>query len=204
MKIVNDKISIVQGETATHNRVVIDRETGAPFMIADGVNNPYIEFIVRPSVYTKKDDYVFKAYLDCSGIKRFKSNEILNYNEPNTDEVEWTDDITGDGDRLYRKFYQGNITYRYYDADKTYTDGTHWHPYEFRIAFTFPYADGQKGDNLIGGTSTMEAKTYKYDITLFGGAKKDNFTRGEIPIVIDYKKPLLKAADFIVEGSNSE
>lgn len=204
MQIINNNIYIIQGETATYNQRVINKTTGAPYIIADGINNPYIAFVVRPSIYTKKDAYVFKAYLDCSNIKKFTSNEILNYNEPGTDELEWTDDTVGETDRLYRKFYQGDTTYRYYDPEKVYVDGTHWHPYEFRITFTFPYADGQKGSNLIGGTSTMEAKTYKYDITLFGGSLKDDVKHGEIPIIIDYKEPLLKAADFVVEGSNSE
>lgn len=202
MKIINDNITIVQGETPTHNRAVIDKDTGAPYIISKGINNPYIEFIVRPSVYTKKNDYVFKAYLDCSNIKRF--DEIVDYND-----VLWTDEEPSDTSKLYRRNFNGDYDYRYWDSEKTYDDGTHWHPYEFRITFTFPYADGQvkRGEETIlksGGTSVMEAKTYKYDITLFGGIKKAEFNPGEIPIIIDYKKPLLTAANFIVEGSASE
>lgn len=213
MQITNDNIYIVRGETPTHNRSVIDKDTGVPYIIPDGINNPYIEFTVRPSLYDKKDNYVFKAYLDCSNVKRFSQREPLDYNEPNTDVFEWTDDVVGETDRLYRKFYMGDISYRYYDPEKEYVekDGSksHWHPYSFSIHFSFPYADGQvrKGEEDIlkfGGTSAMEAKKYKYSITLIAGIKKDNIKHGESPLIIDFTEPILKSADFIVEGSTSE
>lgn len=202
MQIINDNITIVQGETPTHNRIVIDKETGAPYIISTGINNPYIEFTVRHSVYDKKNNYVFRAYLDCSNIKKF--DEIVDY-----DDELWIDEVPADVSKLYRRDFEGVKDYRYWDSEKVYTDGTHWHPYEFRITFTFPYADGQikQGEEHIekfGGTSTMEAKKYKYSITLIGGNKKDSFKHGECPIIIDYNKPLLTSADFVVEGTTNE
>ena len=63
MKIVNNKIYIGRGETPTYHVYVIDEDSGAPFIVPVGVENPVLEFIVRPSIYDREDDYVFKTYI---------------------------------------------------------------------------------------------------------------------------------------------
>ena len=64
MRIVNNKIYIARGETATYDVSVKDNKTGAPFTIPSGYKNPVIEFIVRPSVYDREDGYGLKWDLE--------------------------------------------------------------------------------------------------------------------------------------------
>jgi hypothetical protein len=193
MKIINNKVYMSKGETPTYDRTVIDKNTGVPFLISSDIDNPIIEFIVRPSIYAREDDFVFRAYLDYSNIKRFESGDVVDYvgsvwdneNPPSNDNK----------DKLFRRLINGEYDYRYYDENATGTGTEYkWVPYEFRISLMLPYAS----------TSVMEAKTYKYEITLFGGTKKDNPSENEIPINITYKYPILEAEDFVVGGSLSE
>lgn len=177
MKIINNKIYISKGETPTYTANVIDKETGAPLIISSGINNPLIQFIVRPSIYSREDDFVMKKDM-LYDVERFE--QIKDYEEDF-----WNDDIPGDSNVLYRK----GLDYKFYNSETE-----KWEPYSFEISFQFPYSD----------TSKMEPKTYKYEITLFGGSLKQSFGDKETPINIDYKKPLLEATDFIVGGSLSE
>ena len=59
MKIINNKIYIVQGETPTYTASVIDKDTGIPYMILKTDMFPVVEFIVRPSIYNRADDFVY-------------------------------------------------------------------------------------------------------------------------------------------------
>lgn len=179
MKIINNKIYISKGETPTYTANVIDKETGAPLTISSGINNPLIQFIVRPSIYSREDDFVMKEDMLYDG-KRFE--QIKDY-----EEAFWNDDIPGESNILYRK----GLDYKFYNSETE-----KWEPYSFEISFQFPYSD----------TSKMEPKIYKYEITLFGGSLKptEELAYKETPINIDYKKPLLEATDFIVGGSLSE
>jgi hypothetical protein len=126
-------------------------------------------------------------------------NKTFNYTEEQNKagEVLWVDGYVPSSDnlkRLFRRTNNGVSDYRYYDAAKTADDGTHWIPYEMSLTFRFPYE----------ATSKMEAKVYQYEITLFGGINKQNAVANEIPIIIDYKRPLLEATDFTVGGTLSE
>lgn len=193
MRIVNDKIYIIKGETPTYNALVINKYTGAPYIIDSGVENPYIEFIVRPSIYNRKDDYVFRLFLDCSSVHRFSSVDVVEYSQS-----VWDNDVppsAGDENKLFRRTVDGVSDYRYFDPDATGSGTDYkWIPYEFVISFMFPYS----------ATSLMEAKQYKYEISLYGGSVKSNPKPDEIPINITYKDPILEATDFIVGGSISE
>lgn len=206
MKIVNNKISLARGETAPYDVSVVNRETGVPYMLQKGINNPVIEFVVRPSVYSKEDDFVFKAYLFRTNDHLFETNEYVDYEYDL-----WIDDYAPsekDKGKLFKRTVIINsnkkeIDFRYYDENQVNEeDGTHWIPYEFRINFTFPYE----------ATSLMEAKTYLYEVTLFGGVLEDDVKDKLSPPEdgrsvfkkIDYKEPLLEATDFIVGGSLSE
>lgn len=192
MKIVNNKITIAQGETPTYDAVVLSKDNGSPFIIqtydsssGTGVQNPVIEFVVRPSVYDRLQNYAFRAYLKYAG-KTFVSTEIKDYTGGDI----WDNDVSGDSDYLYKLVTNESTTYRYYENGE-------WHPYELRIVLTLPYE----------ATSLMEVKTYKYEITLFGGSidADATFQDDEIPLSnIEYKKPLLEPTDFIVGGSISE
>ena len=211
MRITNNVIYIAKGETGTYDVSVIDRKTGVPFILPKGINNPAIEFIVRPSIYNRDDDFVFRAYLMRTTDHRFETDEVVNYNEPDQETIaQWSDaskPVVGDEGKLFRRYLDdGSCDFRYYDENQVYADEygtTHWIPYEFKINFTFPYE----------ATSLMENKTYKYEVTLFGGVLKESAQgdvlsppgKGEsIYDKIDVKRPLLEATDFVVGGSLSE
>lgn len=213
MRIVNNVISIAKGETSTYDVSVIDKKTGVPFMLPKGIQNPAIEFIVRPSIYNRDDDFVFRAYLLRTSDHMFETDEVVNYNDPEDvyeeeTTAQWDNDVKpveGDEGKLFRRYKSdGSCDFRYYDENQiNEDDATHWIPYEFKINFTFPYE----------ATSLMENKTYKYEVTLFGGVLKDSTQKdvlsppgkGEsIYSKIDFKKPLLEATDFVVGGSLSE
>ena len=204
MKIINNKIYIIRGETPTYNVSVKYRNTGVPYILtttdSDKIKNPIVEFVVRPSIYSRDEEYVFRTYMLLEGnlslnIHRFDSRETIEY--PGTSSSytsEWSDEVSplvGYENYLYYKVTAGVREYRYYDANRATGK---WVPYEFRISFQFPYEY----------TSIMENKTYKYEIVLLGGTLKSSYASDELPIDIDYKEPLLEANDFIVGGSLSE
>ena len=69
-KIVNNNISITRGETATYNVKVIDKVTGAPFILPhrtepNGTSNQIDKFIGLFSV--RRSDYIADGY----AIKKF-------------------------------------------------------------------------------------------------------------------------------------
>lgn len=196
MKIVNNKIYIGRGETPTYDVFAIDEETGAPFIIPAGVKKPVLEFIVRPSIYDREDDYVFRTYLDFSDFKRFSDETIVDYTGSNG----W-DNANPPSDENKNKLFRLKVAeklyeYRYYD-ESIFDDNTdsRWIPYNFEIKFQFPY----------DSTSKMEAKTYKYEIALFDADivyNDDGKATGLDNII--FKKFLRNATDFIVDGSLSE
>lgn len=218
MKIVNDRISIIKGETPTYDVSVRNRKTGAPYTIPSGVKNPVIEFIVRPSVYDRKDDYVFKCYLSYKDKKAehdFGDTEVQTYTVDNESDNEWSNDYNftdSEGNdqpqnALFRKetvVGSGDWEYRYYNPDATGTGTDYkWIPYDFRITFPFPYE----------ATSLMESKTYKYEIVMFSAdivpETSEKYVRtppdeGFSLTNISFKDPLLEATDFKVGGSLSE
>ena len=183
MKIINNKIYVVQGETPTYTASVIDKDTGAPYIVLKTHMTPVVEFIVRPSIYNRADDYVYKAYLLMNNVHQFDTDEIIEYNQPI-----WEDaPLSSDAGKLHRRTLNGV-------SDFAYWNGSKWIPYEFEVSFYFDYDAMKK----------LEAKTYKYDITLYYGNLKETYVDGENPVEIVVKKPLLEATDFIVGGSLSE
>ena len=127
MRIVNNKIYIARGETATYDVSVQDNKTGAPFTIPSGYKNPVIEFIVRPSVYDRKDDYVFKCYLDYTA--KLAEHDFGDTSVQDYDGETWDNNytfISADGESqpinaLYRKqIIKGIDEYEY----KYYTSNT--------------------------------------------------------------------------------
>ena len=187
MQIVNNKIYINRGETPTYDVSVFDKNTGIPYMLIKGVNdeNPFLEFVVRPSVYSTKDDYIFKTYIDMSSVHVFDSEDIAEY-----EESVWDDSVVPldeDINKLHRRTIEGVPDFAYYYNNQ-------WIPYEFRITFTFPYE----------ATSKMEPKTYLYEEVLFNGRLKENPQHDEIPIFVNKKDFIMEHKDFIVGGSLSE
>lgn len=204
MKIVNNKIYINKGETPTYNVAVIDRDTGAPFRIPvlpDGKARQWIvEFIVRPSIYDREDDYVFKALL-LRNDKQFTTDKIETYHRNSDNETLWNSqyDFEAYGQQDTRDaLFRGETVLGSGVWEYAYFENGEWKPYEFRINFMFPYQY----------TSVMEAKTYKYEIVLFGGvetSKIDDISFDvDLPMTIEYKKFLLDSTDFVVGGSLSE
>lgn len=193
MRIVNNKIYISQGETPTYTAKIIDKTTGIPMTLTPERVNPVIEFVVRPSVYSGEDDYVFRKYLILENIKRFNEeyteltdvpivtlDEILQNSEPLTDNTY----------KLHRYEHDGERDFYYFDSYEN-----KWIEYVFEISFRMDYEY----------TSKMEAKTYKYEVALFDADEIVSDERGVVGLNgIHFKKPLLEATDFIVGGSLSE
>lgn len=219
-RIVNNNIHIARGETATYNVKLIDKATGAPFILPKNVSTGQNEedalrpdnflavFSVRRSDYIK-DGYAIKKYLwfcgfngvsdcvqhDCSNdIATLNSTEILVYGQDDGTDV-WDNRTTVPNPEekvLYkRKTATGTYDYRYWDSENTGTDGLHWIPYEFVIRFPFLYTD----------TATLSPKAYRYAMTIYGGNNLAVTNDGLIGI--DYKKPLVDA-QFIVEADINE
>ena len=206
MRIVNNKIYIVRGETPTYTASIIDKDTGAPLIIDKGVfaekpdgtqvSTLILEFVVRKSAYSRDEDIALKYNLllgrdvsyhafdddiikEYKGVPEFKDGHFI-----------WNDDWTpeaGDENRLHRYTDNNEHYYLYYEKGS-------WHDYEFTFNVTFSYDD----------TSVLEPKTYQYEITLLGGVLKTNYAKWETVVRPSYKKPLLGLTDFIVEGSISE
>lgn len=207
MRIVNNKIYIARGETPTYSASVIDKDTGAPFIVDKSIamnkdgsfRRVLIEFVVRDSAYDRADNKRIRKHLvlgrDVS-YHLFDDIKIVSYNELGYEpefvdgQYIWDNDIkpkSGDENRLHRYENSDDTVYLYYDGEK-------WVEYSFDFNVTLSYNE----------TSVMEPKTYQYEITLFTGNQKDYVNPGEIPITIEYKKPLLGLTEFIVEGSISE
>lgn len=216
-KIVNNNIHITRGETATYNVSVIDKATGAPFILPKNVTVGNAEttatdkflavFSVRKSDYIK-DGYALKKYIWFCGFNGVEDNTQYNCSDEielleSTDILDYPGDIWDDTTMstnppvsrvLYRrKTATGGYDYRYWDASKVSSDETptHWIPYSFTIRFPFLYND----------TATLSPKAYKYAMTIYGG---NNLEVGPDGLVgIDYKKPLVDA-QFIVEADINE
>ena len=196
MKIVNNKIYIGRGETPTYDVSVIDVDSGAPFIIPVGVKKPVIEFIVRPSIYDREDDYAFRTYIDVKNVRRFDSDVPVEYVDPDD---AWDNDnkpAEKDINKLFRlKIDDKTYEYRYYDESLD-DDGkdSRWVKYDFRITFQFPYH----------ATRLMDSKTYKYEVVLFDAEIAEDETGSTYLKDIIFKKFLRNATDFIVDGSLSE
>lgn len=205
MRIVNNKIYIVKGETPTYSASVIDKDTGAPLIIDKGLysekpdgtkaNVLILEFVVRDSAYSRKEDFKLKYNLlieQDPGFHLFDGSDVLSYNNLSGGyNEEWDNSVTptvGFENYLYRRTDSMNDNYYAY-----YNEGQ-WVEYSFDFDVTFRYDE----------TSVMEPKTYKYEIALLGGALKDDPEKDETIIDVVYKKPILGLTDFIVEGSISE
>lgn len=195
-RIINNVIYIGAGETATYDVRVIDRSTGAPYILpVDNTNNVVISFVVRPSVYGKSADPVIKKYVILKEDLKLDTNIIYDYAS-----TDWDDEYTFKGGTqpaikaVYKRLLPdgSGYEYRYYDPD---AETDKWKPYEFRLTFPFYYED----------TIDLAPKQYKYEIALFAGP--------ELTIVGDekkslqnfnYKEILMSHTDFIVEGALSE
>lgn len=206
MRIVNNKIFIAQGETPTYSARVIDKDSGAPFMIdkamalnADNsVRTIIVEFVVRDSAYSRDDDKRIRRHLILKpdeSYHMFDDLEIIPYGgvpQFVDGDIIWDDTYVPDEankNRLHRyESYEDNFYCRYDETNNK------WVTYDFNVNVTFMYSE----------TSVMEPKTYKYEIALFAGNRKTNPVPGEIPITIEFKKRLLDLTDFTVEGSISE
>ena len=204
MKIVNNNIYITRGETDTYNAKVINKDTGAPFILSkellNGENSGkfIVLFSVRRSEYVK-DGSAIRKYLWLNNFEQTSdgeqydiSNDIVLLDktkiEDYPDGADWGehgDAFIVQNNVLYRrKTKLGTYDYRYYN-------GTEWMPYSFVIKFPFLYRD----------TAELAPKAYRYAMTIYGGNNLV-ITEGGLEN-IDYKKPLVDA-QFVVEADINE
>lgn len=230
-KIVNNNIHITRGETATYDVKVIDKVTGAPFILPKNVTTGQNEtdsltsdkfmavFSVRKSDYIK-DGYAIKKYLwfcgfegeesasehDCSNdIVLFYDTEILDYMKTASEPI-WQDSTKPNN---YIEPTEDNKTpnaaLRQLYRRKTPTGGydyRYWSDEEtFEKTHWIPYEFVIRFPFLYSDTSTLSPKAYKYAMTIYGG---NNLAIEDNTLVgIDYKKPLVDA-QFIVEADINE
>lgn len=210
-KIVNNNISITRGETATYNVKLIDKTTGAPFILPQ-LKRAIVSFGVRRSDYIK-DGFAIKKHLwlcgldedisdkteelDCTGQVKLDTTTIYTYDPNDTPwsssydfkNTELGETQPSDKKALFRyKLTDGTYEYKYWNpTTKT------WSKYSFEIIFPFLYQD----------TATLSPKSYKYSMTIYGGNNLE-IVDGKInESTIDYKKPLVDA-NFIVEADINE
>ena len=118
-RIVNDNIFISRGETAFYNKNVITRN-GTPLIITTALNNPTIEFVVRPTAYSRGDDSIFRIWLRLTSdtpdlnikqfetdlnIKQFDTVEVIDYSE-----TSWNNDVPpAEGNKINHRLIMGNM-----------------------------------------------------------------------------------------------
>ena len=190
-RIVNDNIFISRGETAFYNKKVIMRD-GTPMIITTTLQNPTIEFVVRPTAYSRGEDYIFRVWLRLTGtnpeldIKQFDSVEVIDYLE-----TSWDNDVPpteGNENKLHRLITNNVATFRYYDYDLL-----EWVEYSFNIRFQFPYYS----------ISQLEPNEYVYEISLLAGNLTNN-DPNQSPVIPSFKYQILTPHLFKVGGSISE
>lgn len=210
MKIVNNNIYITRGETDTYNAKVIDKDTGAPFVLpkdflTSDTKKFLVQFSVRRSEYVK-DGSAIKKYIWLSGFNGTQDGEQYDISKDiallNSTEVidlpeggDWKDYPMYNEDKELIYPITDNVLYRRKTAlntyDYRYYDGKEWKPYSFVIKFPFLYRD----------TAELAPKAYKYAMTIYGG---NNLVITNDGIQgIDYKKPLVDA-QFVVEADINE
>lgn len=224
-KIVNNNISITRGETATYNVKVIDKITGAPFILPPSIDVPtdvsdttelskfVIVFSVRRSDYIK-DGYAIKKILWLCGVddvtnlppEQYKCTDVILLEDSkiyNYLDATWDPNYFGEsGTRLDPETgeYQHNSIKACYR--KKLPDGTYEYKYWNETEW-IPYSFTIRFPFLYNDTATLSPKSYKYSMTIYGG---NNLTIEDGKILentIDYKKPLVDA-NFIVEADINE
>lgn len=226
-KIVNNNISITRGETATYNVKVIDKSTGAPFVLpprvsvynaslgqyTEDINRFVILFGVRSSDYVK-DGYAIKKFLWLCGVDSDLTDE--------PEQFECNDIIILDTDVIYdyNEKYVGGVwstTYNFIDKKGNQQDNTlkalyrlllpdgsyeykYWNPTNStwnEYTFTIRFPF------FYGDTARLSPKSYRYSMTIYGGSTL-TIQDGKIDEnTITYKKPLVDA-NFIVEADINE
>jgi len=184
MQIVNNKITLMKGETATYDSKLKNYADGSPYVLLDDELSYYAVFTVKSSAQGY-GDYVFRHSIDMSGTHRFDSKTWVSYSSSTFDDG--VPPTTGNENMLHRNT---SGDYAYYN----YTTSA-WVEYEFTISFDFSYSD----------TSTIENKKYLYELVLFGGTPKAEPEVGDdLPIDITFKMPIVYPIDFFIGGSLSD
>lgn len=191
MRIVNNKIYISQGETPTYSAVYRDKNTGEPFKIAANAQHPFVNFIVRDSVYktmgTPRINYQINwdTAITVKGGGHRLDEDVLDYDGSTWSDTYFNTHSTSQT-ALYRKLNANEeYEYKYFGNDDT------WHDYSFRMVFPFLHED----------TKELEAKTYTYEIVLTYNTTSDpESDQNEIT----YKEVILPPTEFVVGGSLSE
>ena len=223
-KIVNNNITITRGETATYNVKVIDKATGAPFILPKTVEgngtSEILKFIgvfrVRRSDYIK-DESAIKKYLwlcpigeevpetvvKCNDIALLDDTRIFTYLEP-----DWDDNYF---DMEYESTPVVHIDPEYQEQQikrkqcyKRDLGGGLWEYKWFNtdenkwVDYTFTI----KFPFLYKDTADLAPKGYKYAIAIYGGNDLE-IVDDKMTGTIDYKKPLVDGT-FTVEADINE
>ena len=225
-KIVNNNISITRGETATYNVKLIDKTTGAPYILpsevwvdkeevdTEDINKFIIVFSVRRSDYIK-DGYAIKKFLWLCGIddtaelpeEQYRCNDVILLDDTkiydyDSSETLWSPDYDFTGNNQpdnIKALFRAKLadgTYQY-KANIPVKSGNTYTPNWVDYSFTIRFPF------LYQDTATLSPKSYKYSMTIYGGS---NLTIEDGKIkedTIDFKKPIVDA-DFIVGADINE
>ncbi|MDY0291934.1 MAG: hypothetical protein RBR02_06330 [Desulfuromonadaceae bacterium] len=185
-KIVNDKIYISRGETATYDNYVYNLD-GSPMRIPYGEDALGIQFVVTKSQFRTSAIIFKKTLLDGNDfeLKTFTNLELLtragglDFSTPPTESEYLADGV-----------YSYNGEYKYPsivpDSDPIEYE---WLDYFFRITFPFESED----------TENAEPASYVYEVTVLRGIydSENGFT------TINVKIPLIEGKEFKIGGSTS-
>lgn len=185
-KVLNNRIYIGRGETYTLD-IDLKYRDGSPYRIAESINNPYILFTVKGSVYD--ENIIFVKALDMSLVHKFANTSLAEYDYDEFDDLTPpVGDPNGETEETIIDAFKLHVNksgeYKYYDYDNS-----KWIEYNLQLLFNIDYSD----------TNDLEFKKYVYDITLLGGELGEDLFS-----TINHKTIIQEYNEFIVGGSLSE
>lgn len=226
-QIVNNNITITRGETAKYNVKIIDKATGAPFILPaevelTGDDNKISKFMavftVRGSDYIK-DMYAFRKYLwlcgvdaelptdedtlVCHDVILLSDDRIFTYLEADWD-ANYFDEVDEDGLPIVHtdpEYGEEQIKRKQCYKRKLSTGQYEYKWFNVDENKWVDYSFTIKFPFLYTNTANLPPKGYKYALTLYGG--KDLKIEDDRLTGIDYKKPLVNAT-FTVEADINE
>lgn len=193
MRVVNNKVNIARGETATYSLNVKYSDNNEPYHLYDstGTSSFIGVFTVKDTV--NNNENAVQIWLDLNKAGYVFKNETVTALKQGNIRVDFDDYTPSDND-LGILYVDLSDTYGYYTKTDT---GYELHTgYEFKLNFPLTHND----------TALLEPKRYAYDINILqgnwaDGVNPDTATVADFIVVSKYV--LIEPTDFIVGGSLS-